>query len=56
VVWGGPVIDGRYRDLVEVSQSAFLAKELSGLHAKLYEENGKYTLHVHDNLWYKFAA
>lgn len=40
-----------------VSQSEFLSRELNSLHAKLTSnEIGKYTIHVHSNLWYEFEA
>jgi len=56
VIWGGPIVDGhRYRDLLTVTQSEFLAHELQ--HGKLSISNdGRYTLHIHSNLWYDFAA
>jgi hypothetical protein len=53
VVWDGPVVNCQYRNLLHVSQSEFLARELAG-HSKLTESNGHFTLHVHDNLWYEF--
>ena len=57
VIWGGPVLQGRFTKLVEVTQSEFLARELEvELHAKLTTRGGKYTLHIHSNLWYEFAA
>jgi hypothetical protein len=55
VVWGGPIVNNQYRELLHVSQAEFLARELSG-HGKLTESNGHFTLHVHDNLWYEFDA
>lgn len=57
VVWGGPIIDGRYRDLIEVSVPEFMARELKSRHAKLTLAcYGRYHLHIHSNLWYNFAA
>jgi hypothetical protein len=58
VVWGGPVVENRFTELVHVTPSEFLAKELiEGRHAKLtVSESGRYTLHVHSNLWYEFAS
>lgn len=57
VVWGGPIVNNQYRDLVPVSQSEFLARELAGRNAKLTDNgNGHFTLRVHSNLWYEFAV
>ena len=54
VIWGGPIINNQYRDLVEVTQAEFLHRELYQFRGKLSESNGHYTLHVHSNLWYEF--
>lgn len=57
VIWGGEPINNQYRQLIEVSQSEFLTRELNSRHSKLtVGENGSYTLHVHSNLWYRFTA
>ena len=55
-VWGGAIVDGhRYRDLLTVTQSEFLAHELE--HGKLsVSTEGRYTLQIHSNLWYEFIA
>jgi hypothetical protein len=57
VVWGGPIVDCRHTQLIEVSQAEYLTRELNGHNCKLVAgENGFYTLRVHSNLWYTFKA
>lgn len=53
-IWGGPVVDGRYTQLLSITQQGFLAEELKLRHAKLSLEDGHYRLHIHSNLWYEF--
>lgn len=57
VVWGGEVKAGVYQSLVEISQAEFLARELNSRHAKLtVSDHGRFTLHIHSNLWYEWGA
>lgn len=45
--------------LTSMTPNEFLANELYGeghMHAKLSVAENRYTLHVHDNLWYEFYA
>jgi hypothetical protein len=57
VVWGGPVVDNCFTELIHVKPAEFLKKELETYHAKLsVSECGRYTLQIHSNLWYEFAA
>jgi len=54
LIWGGEIRNNCYTQLIPVSQSAFLARELNSRNVMLSETNGHYTLHVHSNLWYEF--
>jgi hypothetical protein len=61
VIWGGPVVQGRFTQLIPVTQSEFLKRELGIRHAKLtgplvHGTTGTYFIHVHSNLWYEFEA
>ena len=43
--------------IIEVSQSEFLARELSDPHVTLRQDlNGRYCIDVHSNLWYEFES
>lgn len=56
-VWGGPIVNGRYRDLLAVSPQEYLTHELNAYHCKLTQDSeGRYSIYVHSNLWYEFQA
>lgn len=57
-VWGGPLLNDRYTELIPVSQGEFLAHELNGMKSTRlsHDGNDSYSIHVHDNLWYEFES
>lgn len=55
-VWGGPVVNNRHTELVTLTQQEFLQHELDTYHAKLTENNGRFTIQIHSNLWYEFES
>lgn len=59
VVWGGPVLNGRFTELVPVTQQQWLQHELDTLPFARLTWDGdikRYRLEVHSNLWYEFEA
>lgn len=57
MIYGIPREGENFRPLVEVSQKGFLRHELENRSTTLSDRgNGRYTIHVHSNLWYEFAA